>query len=412
MLASVVRADVLRLPDAFRLALGGHPALEQRRSEVEAAGQDIKSAEWKRFPTLSIEASQLLTRQKVITTNGNQSAQTLRLDQRLWTFGRITSEIDAATLRQQVAQWQVLETEQELLGRVAQSYMELVRFNARIRISERNLQEHQRLVDLIQRRLDAGVSSEVDAALAQARLQQARAERASFAAAALNAQISLEQLTGAARGSAETPAMPGRLKWPGALEAREEMLAWSPTMRRLAAAVSLAEADIKARSAAVLPEVLARYEHFGGSAQVVPFDRWMVVLQYQPGAGLSQVPLVDAARRRAEGAASGMEAGKRDLTERVVSQYNEAQSLLDQLAPTRNYLNASVDVMDSYLRQYTTGRKSWQEVLNAQRELTQAGYSLADLEAAVTLANLKLDILTGQLSRASVFGTSDTTRGP
>ena len=393
------------LGQALRLALESHPALAQRRGEIDAAGFDIKSAEWKRYPTLTVERSQLLGRQPVITTNSNQGAQTIRVEQRLYTFGRITSEIDAATLRQQGAEWALVETEQDLLTRVVGAYMELVRQSARLRIAGRNIDEHQRLVDLIQRRRESGVSSDVDAALAQARLAQARAEQASFRAAALNARVSLEQLAGAPLpGDPETPRRAERLKWSDAARALDQAAGFSPTLKRLAANVDLAETDVRARNAAIYPEVVGRYERFNGSAQVIPFDRWMVVLQYQPGAGLSQVPLIDAARRRVEAATSGLEAGRRDLTERVFSQYNEARSLLEQIEPARGYQRASADVMDSYLRQYTAGRKTWQEVLNAQRELTQAGYALVDTESATTAAFLKLDVLTGELARANVLG--------
>jgi len=403
--APTAHAAALPLSEVLRQALASHPALSQRKSEIDAARFDVKSAEWKRFPNLSVEASQLLTRPAVTATNNSLGAQTVRLDQRIYTFGRIESEIDAAGLRQRGAEWSLAETEQELMNRVVQSYMELVRQGERLRISQRNIDEHQRLTDLIKRRLASGVSSEVDAALAEARLAQARAEATVFRAAAQNARLSLEQLAGnALPGDAESPVRPGRLRWAEPRDALERAMVWSPTLRRLSANVSLAETDIRAKNAAIYPEVVGRYERFSGSASVAPFDRFMVVLQYQPGAGLSQIPQIDAARLRAEGAVSGLEAGKRDLTERVYSQFNEAGALLEQLGPARAALRASGDVMESYVRQYTAGRKTWQEVLNAQRELTQAAYTVADTEAAATNAFLRLDILTGDLSRGVLDG--------
>lgn len=403
------RAQAVSLQEVLRQALASHPALAQRRSEIDASRYDVKSAEWKRFPTLTVEASQLLMRPAVTTTNGNLGAQTVRLDQRLYTFGRIESEIDAATLRQRGAEWSFAETEQELMLRVVQAWMELVRQTERLALAQRNIDEHQRLADLIRRRLASGVSSEVDAALAEARLAQARAEATVFRAAAQNARVSLEQLSGAPlAGPADAPVRPPRLKWVGVDAALQQATVWSPTLRRLSAGVAQAENELRARNAAIYPEVLGRYERFSGSATVAPFDRFMVVLQYQPGAGLSQIPQIDAARLRAEGAVSSLEAGKRDLTERVAAAFNEVQALQEQLEPARAALRASGDVMESYVRQYTAGRKTWQEVLNAQRELTQAAYALADTEAATTGAFLRLDVLTGALSRGVLEGG----RGP
>jgi adhesin transport system outer membrane protein len=51
--------------------------------------------------------------------------------------------------------------------------------------------------------------------------------------------------------------------------------------------------------------------------------------------------------------------------------------------------------MASYLRQYTAGRKTWLEVLNAQREWVQARYAQVDNAFAYKMGIYKLDVLTG-----------------
>jgi adhesin transport system outer membrane protein len=56
--------------------------------------------------------------------------------------------------------------------------------------------------------------------------------------------------------------------------------------------------------------------------------------------------------------------------------------------------------MASYLRQYTAARKTWIEVLNAQRELAQARYTAIDTTYGLKLAFYKLDILTGVIHKS------------
>jgi adhesin transport system outer membrane protein len=126
------------------------------------------------------------------------------------------------------------------------------------------------------------------------------------------------------------------------------------------------------------------------------------VLDYVPGAGLSSFSAIGAAVKRAEMAGNAMVAGQRDVTERTFNQYSDARSFIDQLEPARAYAKASADVMASYLRQYTTGRKSWLDVMNAQREQTQARYAELDAFAGGVLAVLKLEILAGRVTRATV----------
>jgi adhesin transport system outer membrane protein len=180
------------------------------------------------------------------------------------------------------------------------------------------------------------------------------------------------------------------------------VLRFSPTLKRLEEERNAALKDVDSKRAVLYPNVSVRYEKLSGALSVIPIDHWMVVLDYVPGAGLSSFSAIGAAVKRAEMAGNAMVAGQRDVTERTFNQYSDARSFIDQLEPARAYAKASADVMASYLRQYTTGRKSWLDVMNAQREQTQARYAELDAFAGGVLAVLKLEILAGRVTRATV----------
>jgi adhesin transport system outer membrane protein len=55
-------------------------------------------------------------------------------------------------------------------------------------------------------------------------------------------------------------------------------------------------------------------------------------------------------------------------------------------------------VVASYLRQYQVGRRNWVEVLNAQREMAQAAYGLIDLEVGLQQSQVRLMLLSGDIS--------------
>ena len=119
-----------------------------------------------RYPALTAEARG--------ESNSRQSI--LRLEQPLWTGGRIEAGIEAAQLSQQVAEQSKLEAEQGLLEQTAISFYDVLRWQARMQLAEGNLEEHRRLFDLIRRRADAEISPMSDTLLAQARLQQAMSD--------------------------------------------------------------------------------------------------------------------------------------------------------------------------------------------------------------------------------------------
>ena len=400
--ATAIAADTLNLREAFRLAIDGHPLVELRRGGIDAAHEDVEVAKWKRFPTVTAENGHFIGHQSVTLTNSSQNTATWRVQQPLWTGGKIDTEIDGLGLRKKAAEWSLVEVEQDLLTRVAQSYSDLVRLQDRVQIAVDNLAELQRLFHQIRRRTDQQVSSEADVALAQARLQQAQTELTTLRAAASNARSTLEQLVGTPVARVErvnTPAEPLR----DIAEVLAAARAYAPTLKRLEQERDVAQNDVKARRAQLYPNISLRYEKFGGAAAVVPFDRMLVVLEYQPGAGFSSMSAIGAAAKRAGMASSAIDSGMREVTEKTLNQYSEARAFVDQIEPSKAYAMAASGVMASYLRQYTTGRKSWLDVMNAQREQTQARYSAVDVAAGVLLSFLKLDILTGRLNRVSLL---------
>lgn len=376
-------------------ALAGHPLIQSRRSDRAAAAADLEVAEWARYPTPSAEAT---------TRNASgDPAGLLRLDQPLWTGGRITAGIDAAARRLEAAEAAIAERRLEIAQRAVAAYFEALRQLGRREVSEAGLREHERLLEMIRRRVTQEVSSRADERLAEARLQQAATERSLILQSLRTAVLQLGQLAGDtvpvdALGWAglEAPVGAGL---PATLpEALDAALAHAPALRRLEQEERAIAAEIEQRRAAVLPQVALRLEHGmgGGAAQT----RAMVVLQAQPGAGLSARSAVAAATARREGARQSADAVRRELREQVESAWNDWVSARERLEMVQRASDINAEVVDSYTRQFVIGRKSWVEVLNAVREATQARYLVVDARAQAAAAAWRLRALVGKLPTA------------
>jgi adhesin transport system outer membrane protein len=68
---------------------------------------------------------------------------------------------------------------------------------------------------------------------------------------------------------------------------------------------------------------------------------------------------------------------------------------------------ATEEVVDSYLRQYQIGRKNWLDVLNAVRESSQAAYNAVDVGNSKEALQLRLMLLTGQLTAQNLSTVHD-----
>lgn len=373
--------------------VSAHPSVRAKQGELQAAGFDLDGANWARYPSLSSE----------VQADDGSRAAALQLQQPLWSGGRITGQIDLASANREAAAAAVIEAEQQVMLQVATSFYEFVRQQARIEIARSNEAEHQRLLDMIRRRVVAEVSPQADETLAAARTQQAIAERLQFERGLETARVSLEQISGIS--------LAGGLRAPDRLpphpitelEALDAALDFSAERRRLQALVVASRAQIDVTSAGSRPTVYAAVRQQVGT---VPFgqDRTRAFLgvEFKPGPGLSSLTAVQAAASRLEATEESVIVYERQLAQQVRAAWLDLQSQMIQLEPSRLIASSTDEVVSSYLRQYQVGRKTWLDVLNAQRETTLARYTVADLDAGIQSAHLRLLMLSGRVDARSL----------
>ena len=400
---AAAQREPLDLMDAGLLAIRQHPSIVIRNEGILVADDELSASQWQRFPSFGVDLNSALTRNSVAGQSSDQNGATIRIQQPLWTAGRIDAEIEGARARRAAAEIDKRQAEQDLLARVSEVYIENQRWRERLAVAKANVEEHRRLLELIERRSEQKVSSLADLALAKARLQQAVAEQLGFQMGEQKTLIHLSELVGVQLGRNDLLSVASfGVQWPNLRDAQQAAQAYSPRLLRLNSDVTLARADAAARRAAQYPQLFLRYEKFSGGSQTISNNRLMVVLEYQPGAGLGSWSVASAAARRITMADGAVDLGVRELQERVADIFNDWQSYSVQRDTTQQYATATRDVMDSSLRQFTAGRKTWQEVLNAQREVAQSAYSSIDIAQGVILASYRLAILTGELAAASM----------
>ena len=373
-------------------ALDSHPTIAGRAAALEASRADREGAGWQRFPTPSLEAS---------SRDSGSSASLLAVEQPLWTGGRITSGIRAAGFREEAARSALAESRETIALRLLNAYGEVVRQQQRLVHAEIAVLEHERLAALIGRRVAQEVSPPSDREFALARLAQARVEQSLVRQALQAARVQVSQLVGAPVNTVGEPA-PGLRPLPLSLEsAFDSAVARSPVLERLDRTALAAGADVDARRSVLYPQLAFRLEkQFGTAAD----NRALVVLRAQPGAGLSAGTAVAAAQRRVDEAVQARAEAVRALREQVETIWVQYGSALERLEGVRQSVDMSQAVSESYARQYVAGRKTWIDVLNAVREVTQSQFAFVDAGAQARTAGLTLWLLTGGLDGMAAVG--------
>ena len=368
----------------LKSTLQSHPALIGKHSAQTAARADQDGADWLRYPTLTAESP----------VQSSASLGLVRIEQPLWTGGRITAAIEAADRRLDAAGAAIEEEKLTLSLRVIAAYTEALRQKARQAFASSGVAEHEKLLAMIRRRVTQEVSTLTDQRLAESRLFQAENDLSSVNQALQNSLAQLSQLSGKLGAGVADSARPEPCRLTSLEAALSQALAYSPTLRRLVFEEEAAKTDIAAKRSAYMPQLVLRLEKDIGASSD---SRAMLVFLAQPGAGLSAVSGVKAAIAKYEALRMVREATERDVQERITLDWNE------WVAAQRRFENASqsglmsTEVFESYARQYVIGRKSWNDVLNAVREVTQAQFALEDVRAQTLAAGLRLNAQTQML---------------
>ncbi len=410
LFAGSLPAHAQRLEQLIHSALASHPSAQGQRALVESAEAGVDSARWQFYPTpsVSIETAQASATDRLY--QGENRVSTARLQQPLWTGGRLTAGMDKAAAGLVVSQASLEEVRLQLGLRVVQAYGDWLSAYLKTLANEKSLATHLRLREQVKRRLSEGASAESDLTLAVTRLESISADVTAARAQAEVALARLGQLLGSPVDGAvlaQAVAAPRELANAGrtGVQALLEMaLGIHPTVAKAQAQARVQEAVVGERRADLSPELYARIERQYGNYNFPngePQNRLFIGLASRFGAGLSTLSNIEAARTQHAAALTEIEVQSRTVSEQVLSDYALAVSTVSRLASIQASLKAAADVSTSYDRQFLAGRKSWLDVMNAARELAQTETQLADLQSTQVVVTWRLAAYTRGIDAVS-----------
>ena len=381
----------LSIDQALELVIASHPLISSKKKALQAAKDDLSVAKWQVFPNAAFSFRGF----EQDGDEANRDQEVLTVSQPIWTGGRITGAVDLAKAKLEVARLEVIEAQQTLLIDTVRAFIELDQAEASLVISKSNVEEHERLFDIIDRRVKASTSPEVDARLAKARLAFSRSQLLKNKNAVEVSRANLEQLIGQSAAAIIT-AKNLKKETASLAEAEKAALLFSPAIRKVRQEIIALTASGKVENSAFFPQLSLGYEKKYGELSTGQDDEKVFLgLDFRPGAGLSSRFSLTANKQRAQSLQDTLLALEREIRREVQITWRQYAAAQMQLSPSKLLVSSTSDVMASYLRQYTVGRKSWLDVLNAQRELVQAKKALVDYQANLDGAAYRLHILKG-----------------
>lgn len=373
------------LTEAMVQAYQENPALRAQRDGLRATNEGLAQALAGQRPTAEASASASARHTNPVAPGAAESVTPaelgITLRQPLYQGGRVEANIDAAENAIRAARAGLESTEQRVLLDVVEAYMNLVRDQAVLGLTQNNQDVLERQLAATRDRFAVGEITRTDVSLAEARLAQANANRIAAEADLRVARATYEQVVGSPPGFLEAPAIPSDL--PGSLQDTVEQARTSnPTVIAADYTQRAARANISVAFADLLPQVtleggVSRGWNQGqagrSTVDTAQIGATVRVPLYQGGAPDSRTR---EARHRANQRTIEVEEARRAAIEAAVRGWEQFAASAARIEALEAQVRAAEVALEGVRQEARVGARTVLDELDAEQELLDARVNL------------------------------------
>jgi adhesin transport system outer membrane protein len=397
----VVAQEPVTLKSLLVLANSHYPALQAARLEMKAALDDLEGSRRLYWPTVSAVVETASTTASVTTPS-----KFLQVEQTIWDAGSINARIaesksisDVQTLRAAIVQ-------EDVHLQLTNAWQNLLASKGRMDVAQQAIERLQAFQLQMLRRVQVEASPRIDLELANSRILQTEVEFTTAQNSFKQALNRIEQYSG--RKDLKTRALePGALAIIAPTAAFDESLYaadWAavmnqhPSIGKARAEAAQSQTRLDQKKAEAWPQLYARVTKplSTPDARFTSGPTAFLGLRYSSSAGFGNQLQAQALATRVASAEELVNGAATDLRQNLQVDLDEYVNAKLRIASLEKSVKGADLVLESYLRQFQGGKKTWQDLLNAVRELAQNEYTLADARASMQGAYYRLQIRTGQ----------------
>jgi len=377
-----------------------NPTLRVSKLDAQASTEEVTAAERQRWPTFSVTTE---------SNTGNSSSpatRNVRIQQTLWDAGRVEGGITESENLADISQRNVDLQRQDLFIQIVTGWQALTGSRERIGVAEETISKLMTFQAQMKRRVGAEVSPSIDLELVNSRLLQTQVELVSAQSSLRIALLRLEQLSGRQdlqqqiKSIVNTPSMQSTQPFADRLADIDlnSVAAGSASVSKARMEVILSKTRLEIKKSNNWPQIYARIDQPLGrtsnssSTSMTAF----IGITYSPGAGLANLVQVQAQTTRLASQEEAVRVAVQLMRDALQTDREEFVNSRARIAALSKATEGSALVLESYQRQFQAGRKSWQDLLNAVRDLAQSQYAEADALVAMIGAMQRLEVRMGQ----------------
>jgi outer membrane protein, adhesin transport system len=383
-------AYAVALHDLLQASAQSHPSVRAANFEAGASLDGVEAAKRQYWPTLTVQAE---------SGKSSAASRSLRVEQTLWNGGLTKNEISSAETKLSISRFKLELQKQKQALQVGAAWQALWSAQGRLKVAQTSQVQLKRFETMMRRRVEGELSVPVELELVRARLLQAKVDASRAQADSQAAIERLEQLSGFKGLQKDIGVLPVGLPvttftpsidmLQGTLAQVESVVDRQPEVRLAREEILLARQQVSVRRSQLSPQAFARLDQplVGGQKA-----KAYVGMAYSTGAGFSSFLEVDALAKRAQAAEQGAEAAALDIRMSLMVDMTEVVNARERLASLSDAVRGADTVLESYERQFVANRKSWQDLMNAVRELSQNEAARVEAETQLVGALLRLQL--------------------
>lgn len=382
------------------------PQIKSARYSYNAALEDVEAAKRRRGPVLSAAV------ESDTGTQTSAPAQSLQVELKIWDKGQTNAQIAEAQAIAKASQVAVELERRRVFLDVISAWQGYVLAEARHAIALDSSKRLSAYKDMMRRRVDAEVSPLIELEVVESRLLQSTVDQVLALSARKTAASKLVQLSGIGETDIQeliadsVPHLLNHVEFQACLttECWRSALDKEPSVVKAQWEVTALEQRLKAKESERWPYAYLRLTQPLDVGTGAANERGMksssfLGFRYAPGAGFESAVQVRAMASRLASAQQGVESAKREASAILEADSAEFLSSRSRFVSHEQAVKSSLLVLDSYTAQFVAARKSWLDLLNAVRDLSQANQAKVEAEISMASAYYRFELRSGR------FGT-------
>lgn len=407
--ASVGGAQAQSITQALTSAYDHAPDLQAALLSAKSSAENVALAQAGKRPTIG--ASLGGTYNWSVAGGSYQDSNALNVgvsyNQTIFDNFKTEAQIEAARAGAEAAEYQIRNTEQNVLLAVVQAYMSVLNGRQLVALRQENVDFFRAQLQSARDRLDVGEGTRIDVAQAEARQAQGEAAYRAALSTLEISQATFQRYVGAAPGNLDSSHNYARLI-PNSLQgAISEAEIGHPAILLSKAAIRAAQAGSDAAQAAFGPsasisgQVGSQFSSAGGGQGGIggSLGFQITVPLYAGGAIGANVRKANIEQIKSE--VDAMSAYDQ-IREAVISAWAGIQSADAQISAANAAVSAGRTVLDGVIQERDLGTRTTLDVLNAQAELTTAREGLINASTNKVIATFSLLSSMGRLTAGNL----------